>query len=267
MKRVRKSNKRAIITKAVVILSAAAIVSTGFAAWIISGNDTDAVSGNFKVEAAQDQIHTIQNVAVKTTDSNKIVYGTITGESATAASWLSNTSIGAEALTAYYTFDVVGFSSNSLDASSADGAGAVMQNAAVATDLKITKNNTDYTPAQFAALTVLPSTDPSYDATDTYGKYCVMPTDANVVYTKVTGTEQSPNPVTVAGENGLANTYTYHMEVAVTFAWGEKFGSDNPLKLAANYSNKAQVAKDLNTLYSILNGTTFTLTITSSSKA
>ena len=252
MKRVRKSNKRAIITKAVVILSAAAIVSTGFAAWIISGNDTKDVAGNFQVEAAENQVHTI-SIETGATD-NSIVFGkydTTKEGAATTNSWLkvNSLSIGNEALSF-----VVGFTVHNVSGDNVAVAD-LMEDVNISTDLAVTYSTVaaDVTARDGRVLA------------DLYANsaYIVQPT-----FTYAKGT-----PVAVSEGSSI---YNYPMTLTVATNWGTKFGSKNPQTLTDEETTnldtastktlnggKQAVATALNNLYAVLKGATFTLTIKS----
>lgn len=253
MKRVRKSNKRAIITKAVVILSAAAIVSTGFAAWIISGNDTKDVAGNFQVEAAENQVHTI-SIGTGATD-NSIVFGkydTTKPGAVEPNSWLKvdSLSIGNEALSFVVEFTVHNVSGNNVAEDD------LMEAVDISTDLRVTYSTAaaDVTARNGRVLADLYA----------HSAYIVEPT---FTYAK------DGNPVAVPGGSSI---YNYPMTLTVTTDWGTKFGSKNPQTLTDKQTTaldtestktlnggKQAVAQALNDLYAVLKDATFTLTIKS----
>lgn len=257
MKRVRKSNKRAIITKAVVILSAAAIVSTGFAAWIISGNDSKEVAGNFQVEAAENQVHTIS--IESGASGNSIVFGKYdtTKQGAVATnSWLKvdSLSIGNEALSFVVKFTVHNVSGNDVAVDD------LME------DVNISSDSSSDLLVTYSTVAADETARNGRVLADLYANsaYIVEPT---FTYAK------DGNPVDVPGGSSI---YNYPMTLTVATNWGTKFGSKNPQTLTdAETTNldtestktlnggKQAVAQALNDLYAVLKGATFTLTIKS----
>ena len=62
MNKFKKKTRSKMIAASIAILSSAAVVSTGFAAWVISGGDSENVSGTIKADAVSNQNHLIDNL-------------------------------------------------------------------------------------------------------------------------------------------------------------------------------------------------------------
>lgn len=75
MNKFKKSSKSKSLTLGIAILSSAAIVSTGFAAWVISGGAEVSVSGTIKADTVVNNEHTIV-FAGETTNLGSIFFGT-----------------------------------------------------------------------------------------------------------------------------------------------------------------------------------------------
>ena len=60
MNKFKKSSKSKSLTLGIAILSSAAIVSTGFAAWVITGGAEASVSGTITADTVENHEHTIK---------------------------------------------------------------------------------------------------------------------------------------------------------------------------------------------------------------
>lgn len=104
-------NKRKGILMACAILGSAAIVSTGFAAWVVTINETETAQGSIQVDEVQDKTHLIE---VKNEDLD--VYFGKTTKTATY-SWLVNNADKDQDLTASFTVEVTNYTTANLDVS------------------------------------------------------------------------------------------------------------------------------------------------------
>ena len=78
-----KNRNRGLVTFGIVALSAVALTASGFAAWVISGKDSQTAEGNIQVDTVENNNHTF---AVTLSNEN-IVFGAVSE----GASWLTNT--------------------------------------------------------------------------------------------------------------------------------------------------------------------------------
>lgn len=78
-------NKRKGIMMAAAILGSAAIISTGFAAWVITTEGTETAGGNVEVDTVQDRTH---NITVTNKEDMTVAYG-FKKPATTTYSWLS----------------------------------------------------------------------------------------------------------------------------------------------------------------------------------
>lgn len=106
-------NKRKGILMASAILGSAAIVSTGFAAWVVTVNDSETITGNIEVDTVTDNTHLLSFDGVTTADDvssldDEIFYGS---SSTSTEGWLTNTSDVTQNLTASFTIYVTNYAS------------------------------------------------------------------------------------------------------------------------------------------------------------
>lgn len=225
MNKFKKKTRSKMIAASIAILSSAAVVSTGFAAWVISGGDSTKVSGTITADTVSNKYHTIkldsQNTAI-------INFGAPTlseGES-TSGAWLTNDAMGKESLLAEFQFTV-----------------GNIQTEDEATPAKlfssITLSATDDTNYQAAVTDKLVSALPNswkknaYDVKPEYNSKTAMNGSAAGIYLV-------KNSTTVTAEKTLSFT------LYIQFTWGEKFGYKNPYyfynaadKTAASYGSEA----------------------------
>ena len=104
-------NKRKGIMMAAAILGSAAIISTGFAAWVVTVNDEQTATGNIVVDEVTDHTHLIEKL-VDGADYD-VYFGK--AEKTAAYSWLTNDAIEMEDLEAKFTVKVSNHTSANLD--------------------------------------------------------------------------------------------------------------------------------------------------------
>lgn len=81
-----------MIAASIAILSSAAVVSTGFAAWVISGGDEVVkTDGTISADEISNEVHTISDLTF-VGGKNTIYFGAPSSPKPTASSWLNNTS-------------------------------------------------------------------------------------------------------------------------------------------------------------------------------
>lgn len=244
MNKFKKKTRSKMIAASIAILSSAAVVSTGFAAWVISGGDSEDVSGTITADEVSNQNHLIDNL---TGGTQSIVFGGPMAEDITSnaeslvsedSRWLKNEG-QTEKLKAVWTFDVFGFESKP-----DDNGRSVLE--ITFTEGAATKNHTTFavavTKGYVAAL-------PQWGGT--------ILDSANSV-----GTDSGIYLVT----NGYADkkmSYT----LTVVFAWGSKFGGMNPYFY---YNQKNPLNNDkasANTYLSELSNMSANFTLTIKTKA
>ena len=74
MNKFKKKTRSKVIAASIAILSSAAVVSTGFAAWVISGGDTKEVGGTIEADEVSSKAHTLSVIAFDES-ANKISFG------------------------------------------------------------------------------------------------------------------------------------------------------------------------------------------------
>lgn len=239
MNKFKKKTRSKMIAASIAILSSAAVVSTGFAAWVISGGYSQDVSGTITADAVSNENHLIDGLSK---DTQSIVFGGPKADDITKkegslvpenSRWLKNDA-NTESLTASWAFNVAGF-----DKAPSDNGLSVIgitftEGAATAGGTTFAKAETDkYVGA-------LPAWDEKIAAS--------VGTDSGIYL--------------VAGKYDAANKKMPYT-LTVVFTWGEKFGNVNPY-FYYNQSNALRNDKDsANTYLSELAkmNANFTLTI------
>ena len=106
MNKFKKKTRSKVIAASIAILSSAAVVSTGFAAWVISGGDEVVkTDGTISADEISNQVHTISDLTF-VGGKNTIYFGAPSSPTSTASSWLSNNSDKKEELTVNLSFTV-----------------------------------------------------------------------------------------------------------------------------------------------------------------
>lgn len=218
--------KRKTMTLVLCLLAALALVSVGFASWVISVDANETVSGNIKVEDVVDS----RLQATITPSAPSIVFGTPEGKA--SQEWLTNTTIGKEVLSVKFTIVVT--------EGGKPYAGHTDKITATCQEGVVTYNEDGTTVKQITP--VAEGTEGNY-AQAVSKEYVTKMTLSNV-------TESTSKP----------GTY----EVIFSVGWGAKFGGDNPYtyyngKEAADYAEDAKTA--LTEMYNLLKNCGFIITI------
>lgn len=74
MNKFKKKTRSKMIAASIAILSSAAVISTGFAAWVISGGDTKEVGGTIEADEVSSKAHTLSAIAFDA-NADKISFG------------------------------------------------------------------------------------------------------------------------------------------------------------------------------------------------
>ncbi|MCQ2772306.1 MAG: hypothetical protein MJ238_03410, partial [Bacilli bacterium] len=92
------------------VLSAVAVVSTGFASWVITAGDSETVEGTIKVDTVTDNAHDIKEFTWDSTNGD--VYFGAPKTMSNSSAWLTNDTDKAEVLTVTATFVVTNATTN-----------------------------------------------------------------------------------------------------------------------------------------------------------
>lgn len=243
MNKFKKKTRSKMIAASIAILSSAAVVSTGFAAWVISGGDSEPVSGTITADEVSNQNHLIDNL---TGGTQSIVFGGPTAKDITSKAeslvsedsrWLKNEE-HTEKLTAVWNFDVFGFESKP-----DDNGKSVLE--ITFTEGAATENHTTFADAvakEYVAK--LPEWDKNIaaEAGTTSGIYLV------------------------AGQYDSENKKIPYT-LTVVFAWGNKFGGMNPYFFYNQKANPQTDKASANTYLSELANMSANFTLTIKTKA
>lgn len=113
MNKFKKKTRSKVIAASIAILSSAAVVSTGFAAWVISGGKTETTTGTITADAVEESYHTI---TFGDNTETKINFGAPAEETGVTNPWLTNNSTGKESLLAKFEFTVANVKTGETDA-------------------------------------------------------------------------------------------------------------------------------------------------------
>lgn len=230
MNKFKKSSKAKSLTFGIAILSSAAIVSTGFAAWVITGGAEASVSGTITADTVERKDHKI------TIGSNlESIYFGAPATMDIANAWLSNSG-ETETLILTKTFTVANVDTkptNDNIGNLIDGTKTKLEESTETAEAnKYSKAATDGYVAALPEV-ILGSTDPKKEAVGIY-----------------------INPNSYSG-----NTATFDLKIV--FGWGSEFGNINPYLYFnakdATETNKAAAETGLSAVHNI--NTSFKLTI------
>lgn len=216
-----------MIAASIAILSSAAVVSTGFAAWVISGGDTNEAGGNITADTVINSIHTI------TLDESKkdghVFFGAPKVMNDNSSTWLKNNASeqNREDLTASFDFTVAGLEKDVKDEKPSKLFDSTkFKLVETTTGVDASKKYSTYAADDKKFLAALPAFDfntkTSYDTADT------APVSKPGIY--LFAGKHTP------GSNGDYGTQQF--TVTIQFGWGDKFGRDNPY----NYYNTTEMA-------------------------
>lgn len=243
MNKFKKKTRSKMIAASIAILSSAAVVSTGFAAWVISGGDTKEATGKITADTVSNSYHTI---TLGTANKTEINFGAPVDDNTVTNPWLKNNSMGQEKLLAEFTFTV----------------GNV-------------KTGKDSPKDLFSSISFSAGTDSTYKAASDKGLVSALPTswakeafdttvpsyDSRTGKGSAAGIYLVKNPDTAATEAGAAIGFTLYIQ----FTWGQNFGGMNPFyfyndgnKTASADGNSAQSNLDI---VAAIQNVGFTLTI------
>lgn len=231
MNKFKKKTRSKVIAASIAILSSAAVVSTGFAAWVISGGDTNSdVSGTITADIVTDEIH---KITITNQTNNKVYFGAPEGNQSVTA-WLKNNGSEKEKLKPSITFTVAGL------------------------EAEITEPNKLF---KSISLTENATTDEAYKYSTAVAKKVVadLPkiTIGNAFDTSVS--EESKIYLVPGSFADKKQTFT----VTMAFGWGTEFGGKNPYDYYSGKIYTSELASSAKTLLEAVQAinTSFTLTI------
>lgn len=231
MNKFKKKTRSKVIAASIAILSSAAVVSTGFAVWVISGGDSQTATGTITADTISDTAHTLS--AVTWDAGGKISFGA--PEHSTGGAFLNYSGDVREKLVATGTFTVSnltsGWSFAALFATS---------------DLKVTE--------------VVPT-----------GKTAVYPTGGEYVcelpsYKTGVANNKEPGVYVEVGTGTTVGTETEkgNFKLSVVFGWGSKTGNTNPFTYYQakddNSTNRSEAKTVIQEVFK-LNECSFSITI------
>ena len=205
MNKFKKSSKSKSLTLGIAILSSAAIVSTGFAAWVITGGAEASVSGTITADEVINNQHTIKFTEGNSSNLGEIFYGRPDPNPKTQYKWVSSNSTKKQCLTLSATFTVANV--NTELTNDATSIGTIID-----ADKTVFKETTDSTDASTKYAT-LAADDKKYVAA--LPKVILGGTDTNSVGVHIT-------------LNGEVADKTATFNLKIVFGWGSAFGNINP---------------------------------------
>lgn len=210
-----------MIAASIAILSSAAVVSTGFAAWVISGGDTKQTSGTITADSVSESYHTI---TFTSTDKNKINFGAPENDITVKNPWLTNDSMGQEKLLAQFTFTVANVKTGEIDTPNK-----------LFSSITLEAENGDKYNAAANATPNLISALPSWNK-DTYD-------GAAPTYDSKTATDGSAAGIYLVkgpdAEPAEGKPTTLSFTLYIQFTWGKAFDYINPFYF---YNKEAKTA-------------------------
>lgn len=219
MNKFKKKTRSKMIAASIAILSSAAVVSTGFAAWVISGGEEQHVSGNITADSVSNNFHEI--VFANEGNDAEVFFGGPSQEEqkANPSAWLT-TLVGSkvEDLEASFSFTVSGLTSAETNPSN-------LFKSITLTESTTTGDETKYsTYAETGGKRYLADL-PKYDVSSKTAFDTGKPTSVAIAL-------QAKNDFA-----GGKQTFT----VSIRFGWGTAFGGNNPFTfyngMAKNSSN------------------------------
>lgn len=221
--------KRKTLTLVLCLLATFALASVGFAAWVLTNPDvtvTGETQGDFTVYSATDA-----SVSVEATVSpTGFIFGAPVSPKTGGTPWLTYDGMSTDVLSVTITLEVTNYESlgtNGLTVEVYDlFAGSKLKTA-------IDNKYIECTSGTFAqkSITVNKTATDAYSLTKTFSKAEIQTGEGTVSF-------------------------------ALTFAWGDSLGGENPYNYYYDKDYLADVATNLNALYTALNGLKFNLLIT-----
>ncbi len=227
MNKFKKPSKSKSLTLGIAILSSAAIVSTGFAAWVITGGAEASVSGTIEADTVERKDHTIAIAA-----NLEPFYFGAPEKMDNANAWLRNNGATKEKLVITTTFTVANVETEPTNANIGD--------------------LIDGTKTKFEETTTTEAN--KYSAAANAGYVAKMPTIVALGSTETTAVGVYINPTP---NSYTAKTATFDLKIV--FGWGDNFKhnniNENPYlyynRLTATEENKKAAETSLGAIHNI----------------
>lgn len=214
MNKFKKKTRSKVIAASIAILSSAAVVSTGFAAWVISGGDSKKAEGNITADTVINSIHTVK---LDGSNDGNVFFGAPQEMADNSFTWLKNNAKDkTEDLTATFGFTVAGLEKDVKDTKPSDLFDSTkFKLEETTTDDDVSKKYSTYAAHDKNYLAALPAFD----------------FEAKASYDTAAGSGSGIYLVPGTYTPGSNNNYgTQHFTVTIQFGWGSKFGGVNPYK-------------------------------------
>lgn len=230
-----------------------ALVSVGFAAWLITGNDTSSTTGgSFVTQNVSNEFFTA-TIDHHSTDANgQIVFGK--PNSTVSNAWFTfDNDVGNEKLTAKFTITITPEAASALN--------TILDKYSITVTLKAKGLGSDAT-TNAGIFDTLAGTDKKYVAYPTLGS-------ANIE----TGKTLKDNGIslTIPGSSFTSGTNSATYDLTVTFAWGDYFKKDgtvlnpytyfNGLEGGNSQANRQSATTVMNAIHELNNKTGYELTL------
>lgn len=231
MNKFKKKTRSKMIAASIAILSSAAVVSTGFAAWVISGGDTNSdASGTITADIVTDEI---RKITITNQTNNEVYFGAPEGEQSNTA-WLKNDGTKKEKLKPSITFTVAGLVT------------------------KITEPNKLFKSISLAEKTETAEVNKYSTAV---GQNVVADLPKFAVGSTFDTSVEDASKIYLTSGTFADNTQTF--TVTMVFGWGSEFGGTNPYKHYSSMTYTKELASSAETLLKAVEAinTSFILTI------
>ena len=204
MNKFKKKTRSKMIAASIAILSSAAVVSTGFAAWVISGGSEQTATGTITADTVSESYHTITLGGSNQADIN---FGAPVADKDVTDPWLTNDAMGKEKLLAKFDFTVANV-----------------------------KTGEDTPKKLFSSISLSAGADTTYKAASDLGLVSILPTSwANETFDETpsydskngTGSEAGIYLVKTSGTTTDAGAQ-FGFTLYIQFTWGENLGKKNP---------------------------------------
>ena len=233
MNKFKKKTRSKMIAASIAILSSAAVVSTGFAAWVISGGDTNSnVSGTITADTVDDEIH---KITITNQTNNEVYFGAPKGEPSNTA-WLKNNGSEKEKLKPSIEFTVAGLKT------------------------EITKPNQLFKSISLTEKTDTPDANKYSKA---FGLRVVADLPKFAVGSDFDTTVEDVSKIYLSSKSFSDTDKTQTFTVTMVFGWGSDFNGKNPYEYYSGTTYSKELASSAETLLKYVEAikTGFTLTI------
>lgn len=237
MNKFKKKTRSKVIAASIAILSSAAVVSTGFAAWVISGGDSKEVGGIIEADEVSSKAHTLSAIKFDT-KADKISFGAPKDKDTISESnsynWLQNNAAN-ENLIASATFTVSNVDKKPTDLTTLfDTADCKFEET---TATKVYVETSDAVKKGYVGAFPTWKLDQQYTDQTTPGVYLQL---------------------------GELKESTLTVTLKVVFAWGSAFGSKNPFIFFNGQKKTSSLESEASTALTAireLNNATFKVTV------